>query len=81
MHGVGEHGGALVDLVRGRAIGLNFGCTTPLDGGQPMRLGVPALLVRERLEGHGCFADRSGDSRSRQSARVAGSSRAYGRAT
>lgn len=46
----GSSGGAILDLVLGQAIGLNFGCNAPLTG-QPVNVGVPAWVVRERLEG------------------------------
>jgi endonuclease G len=44
----GSSGGAIVDLTRGEAIGLNFGCVDG-DGAPPRNLGVPAWIVRERL--------------------------------
>lgn len=46
----GSSGSVIVDLVRGEAIGLNFGAAETRERSRPANLGVPAWIVRERLD-------------------------------
>lgn len=45
----GSSGGVILDLVRGEAVGLNFGVSRTRDRPRPTNLGVPGWIVRERL--------------------------------